>query len=171
MTGKPHTEDQPLSCLECHEGLQEYLDGTLDKQRSLSFFLHLRDCTACRTEHDRLQSLFGLLDGLPDHPVPEDFDAAILAAVPYEAYREMEPIRRERVPVFLEKEALPTWLRSPVTRGVGLTVAAVAVTAGVALDAPGSLVAVPVIGVLPEAIVQIQALGRRLTLSMRRAEG
>ena len=44
---------RPRTCTGCRGALQEYLDGTLDKTRSLEVFLHLRDCAPCQAEHDR----------------------------------------------------------------------------------------------------------------------
>ena len=142
MKGHTNAKGQPLGCHECREGLQDYLDGTLDKQQSLRFFLHLRECPGCQDEHDRLHGLYEMLETLPDHPVPEGLDEAILASVPYEAYRQMEPIRRERIAVFLEEEFLPAWMRSPATRLTGLGVAAVSVASILFLDGPGILSAV-----------------------------
>jgi anti-sigma factor RsiW len=160
-----------LDCRECHEGLQDYLDGTLDKQVSLRFFLHMRECSGCQEEHDRLQGLYEMLQSLPDHAVPEGFDEAILASVPYEAYRAMEPLRRERVPVYLEEEFLPAWVRSPVTRVAGLGAALASVIAIAALDASSVLSAVIAVGVVPQVLVSLQGLGRRVSLKQSRAEG
>ena len=170
MYGKNNKTDLPLACEECHTGLQEYLDGTLEKPESLRFFLHLRDCAACRQEHDRLQGLFRMLDSLPDHEVPADFDDAVLASVPYAAYQAMEPLRRERVPVFLEEAFLPRFVRARLTRLIGSGVAAVA--AALALQGDGSSV-LPVLivgGLLPEIMVRLQGLGRRAVKTTRRAE-
>jgi anti-sigma factor RsiW len=170
MNGKNNRVDQALVCGECRAGLQEYLDGTLEKPESLRFFLHLRDCTDCSQEHDRLKGLFRMLDSLPDHEVPVDFDQAVLASVPYAAYQAMEPLRRERVPVFLEEAFLPRFVRSRLTRLVGFGVAAVA--AAVALQGNGSaaLPVMTVVGLLPEMVVRLQGLGRRALQTARRAE-
>ena len=48
MNGKNNKPDQALACDDCRAGLQEYLDGTLEKPESLRFFLHLRDCAGCQ---------------------------------------------------------------------------------------------------------------------------
>lgn len=177
MNGKEHnsaTESGgPLACHDCRDGLQEYLDGTLEKKQSLRFFLHLRDCSECQAEHTLLQGMFTMLDSLPDHEVPADFDDAILASVPYAAYREMEPLRRERVPVYLEEHFLPQFVRSRVTRLSGLGVTVVAVTATVVLDGPAWLPVAAAAGVLPELLVRLQGLGRRVVGfgDAERAEG
>ena len=171
MTGRQNQNGQSLSCHDCREGLQDYLDGTLEKKRSLMFFLHLRDCPECQDEHDRLQGLYDMLQSLPDHPVPDGFDTAILASVPYEAYRAMEPLRRERVAVYLEEEFLPAWVRSAVTRFGGVGVAAAALGSMYLFDGPGYLAAVAIAAVLPQVVYSLQGLGRRLTLRQRRAEG
>lgn len=170
MTDPTNRKAQPLDCRDCREGLQEYLDGTLEKQVSLRFFLHLRECADCRTEHDRLQELYEMLRVLPDHPVPAGFDEAILASVPYEAYRAMEPIRRERVPVYFEKEFLPAWIRSPITRLAGLGVTVVSLGVIALLDGPSTLAAAAVAGAIPEAVVQLQGLGRRVAIRQHRTE-
>lgn len=159
-----------LGCPDCRGHLQDYLDGTLEKKRSLAVFLHLRGCEACRVEHDALCAVFARLDALPALEAPADFDAAVLASVPYEAYRAMEPLRRERVPVFLEDTFLPAWVRARVTRLAGLAVAAGA--GGVWLGSPGRawLLAVLAAGLLPQALVLLQGAGRRL-VRVRKAEG
>lgn len=169
-TGENKDREEVLGCSECRDGLQDYLDGTLDKQISLRFFLHMRECVSCRDEHDRVQGLYEMLQSLPDHPVPEGFDEAILASVPYEAYRAMEPLRRERVPVYFEEEFLPGWVRSPVTRSAGIGAAAVAVVAMFVLGAQNALWGVAAAGIAPQVVVSLQGLGRRLTLRQRQVE-
>ncbi len=174
MNGKQQDPGQertrPLACPDCREGLQEYLDGTLDKKLSLRFFLHLRDCGSCQHEYEQLQGLFELLENLPRHEAPADFDEAILASVPYAAYRAMEPLRRERVPVYLEEHFLPRLVRSPITRLTGLAVAAVGVGAALVSAGPDWLPVVAVVGVVPELLVRLQGLGRRV-IAPGRAEG
>lgn len=159
-----------LDCPDCRLALQDYLDGTLEKKRSLSVFLHLRTCPACRVEHEALQDVFARLDALPVLEAPADFDAAVLASVPYGAYRAMEPLRRQRVPVFLEDRFLPGWLRSRVTRALGGVAAVAAVAASLAGAGPAWLALVPAVGLLPEALVRLQWAGRRL-VGERRTEG
>jgi anti-sigma factor RsiW len=170
MTGRDEMKNLPGPCADCRGSLQEYLDGTLEKTRSLEVFLHLRDCGPCQAEHDELQALFGLLESLPAQPVPEDFDAPILASIPLDAYRAMAPLRRERVPVLLQEEALPALVRAPVVRASGLVVAAAAVAAVTLASAPPVLL-VGAAGALPEALVRLQAVGRTVALAVRRAEG
>ncbi len=168
--------DHALNCPDCRLELQDYLDGTLEKKRSLAVFLHLRDCASCRLEHEALSIVFTRLDALPSLEAPADFDAAVLASVPYAAYRAMEPLRRERVPVFLEEQFLPVWLRSRATRVTGLVVSAGAagiwLAGAVAEGLPGGawLPAVALAGAVPELLVRLQGFGRRLVL-LRRAEG
>jgi anti-sigma factor RsiW len=176
MNGKEHdpglVNDGPLACHDCRDGLQEYLDGTLVKQQSLRFFLHLRDCSSCQEDHAQLKMMFEMLDTMPACEVPADFDDAILASVPYASYKEMEPLRRERVPVYLEEHFLPQLVRSRVTRwsGLGVTVASVAAT--FALNGPAWLPAAAAVGLVPELLVRMQGLGRRVVAmgSARRAE-
>jgi anti-sigma factor RsiW len=169
MNGKRN--DQALDCRDCRGGLQEYLDGTLAKHESLGFFLHLRDCTSCREEHDRMRDLFQMLDALPAAEAPADFDLAVLASVPYESYREMAAIRQDRVPVFLEESALPRLVRSPVVRLSGLAVSLLALAAGFLVEGTWVLPLATGLGLVPEALVRLQGLGRRMVLSARRAEG
>jgi anti-sigma factor RsiW len=170
MYGKNNKPDGPLACLECRQGLQEYLDGTLEKPESLRFFLHLRDCPGCQEEQDRLQGLFRMLESLPDHEVPTDFDQAVLASVPYAAYQAMEPLRRDRVPVFLEEAFLPRFVRARLTRLVGFGVASVAAALALRGDGSAALPILMVAGLLPEIVVRLQGLGRRALETTRRAE-
>ena len=170
MDGKARDSHQPLSCEACREDLQEYLDGTLDKNRSLRVFLHLRDCRDCAAEHESLQVLFTALDSLPDMPVPEKFDETVLASVPYTAYKAMASLRAERVPVFLEEEFLPAFVRAPVVRWSGGLLALAGVLTHWLADGPQSLVALAVVGLLPEVLVRLQSLGRWATLTVRRSE-
>jgi len=164
------SEGQSLSCTDCESGLQEYLDGTLEKKQSLRFFLHLRDCDPCEKSHVELKSLFEMLDTLPTHEMPSDFDDAILASVPYAAYLAMEPLRRERVPVYLEEHFLPAAVRSRITRWAGLGLSAVAMSAMMVWDGPAWSPAAAILGAVPELLVRIQGLGRRV-IALGRAEG
>ncbi len=159
-----------LGCADCAVLLQDYLDGTLEKKRSLTVFLHLRECADCRSAHDALCAVFARLDALPALEAPADFDAAVLASVPYEAYRAMEPLRRERVPVFLEDTFLPAWVRARTTRLAGLALAAAG--GGLWLGAPDrvGLLALGAAGLVPQVLVLLQGVGRRLA-RVRRAEG
>jgi len=159
--------NQPLDCGPCRDSLQEYLDGTLEKNLSLQLFLHLRDCEECQTEHDQLQGMFQLLDSLPDHPVPAGFDENVLASVNFEGYRAMESIRRERVPVFLEEAFLPAAIRSRVTRFGGLGVSALALVAQFTLGGSSYLPVVVAAGLLPELLVRVQGIGRRAILAQQ----
>jgi len=170
MYGKNNKPGLPLDCQGCRQGLQEYLDGTLDKPESLRFFLHLRECPGCLEEHDRLQGLFQMLESLPDHEAPSDFDAAVLASVPYAAYQAMEPLRRDRVPVYLEEAFLPRFLRARLTRLVGFGVASVAAALALRGDGAAGLPVLIVAGLLPEFVVRLQGLGRRALKTARRAE-
>jgi len=166
-----HGDHPHLTCQDCTDLLQEYLDGTLAKETSLQVFLHLRQCTGCSEAVEQWKTLFTTLDDLPDHAPPADFDQRILASVPYEAYRAMEPLRRDRVPVFLESDALPGVIRSPVARGLGVATAVV-VVAGVAfLGGPREILTVAGAGLLPEILVRLQAGARHVVLSVRRSEG
>lgn len=171
MDGRDDHQHRAPACTECRDALQEYLDGTLEKTRSLEVFLHLRACAPCQAEHDELQALFGLLGSLPAQTVPAGFDGPILAAIPLAAYRAMEPLRRARVPVFLEEEALPALVRSPAVRAGGLALAVASAAAVLAAGAPAGLLAVVGLGAAPEVLVRLQAVARKVALATRRAEG
>ena len=160
----------PLGCAGCRAGLQEYLDGTLDKKVSLRIFLHLRDCSDCAAEHVAMQGLFQMLDSLPAQDVPAEFDDAILASVPYAAYRAMEPLRRERVPVYLEEHFLPAAVRAPATRISGAAVSILAVGAAFVMEVPSYWPAIVAVGLVPELLVRAQGLGRKM-IALGRAEG
>ncbi|MCP4572335.1 MAG: hypothetical protein GY838_08270 [bacterium] len=159
-----------LACADTRDRLQGYLDGTLAKSESVAIFLHLRDCGGCREEHEHLQAMFSMLDELPQLPVPDDFDARILDSIPLAAYREMEPLRRDRVPVFLEESYLPAWLRDARTRLAGLSVTLAAVIAVAVADQPQPLLLAAVVGAVPEILVRCQGWARQATLAWRRAE-
>ncbi len=159
--------NQPLECGTCRDSLQEYLDGTLEKKTSLQLFLHLRDCEECREQHDQLQSMFQLLDNLPDHQVPTNFDEKVLASVNLQGYRAMESIRRERVPVYLEEAFLPAVIRSRVTRYGGIGVSVLAMVAQLTLGGAPYLPVVAAIGLVPELLVRLQGIGRRAVLSQQ----
>ena len=159
--------NQPLECGQCQDSLQEYLDGTLEKNISMQLFLHLRECDACQLQHDQLQGLFQLLDSLPDHPVPDHFDEKILASVNLEGYRAMEGIRRERVPVFLEESFLPAVVRSRVTRFGGLGVSALALVVQFTVGGPSYLPLAAIAGIVPELLVRLQGFGRRAVLAQQ----
>lgn len=188
MDRKENPADGPLDCTTCRDQMQEYLDGTLDKTAGLSVFLHMRDCADCQSEHDRLVGLFQLLDGLPDHEPPANFDEKILAGINHDGYKAMAGIRRERVPVFLEEESLPAFVRSGATRGAGLVVTMGAVAAQYFLHAPVvqsvqsvqsvqnvqivqiALSALAVAGVVPELLVRVQRVARKMVLAQERAK-
>ncbi len=149
-------------CSRCRGQFQDYLDETLPRKASMELFLHLRGCDSCRDELEEMKGLFTMLGTLPQTEAPADFDQRVLASIPYAAYREMEPLRRERVPVLLEEESLPAFVRAGATRLVG-GVAAVVCAVGLAAGSlPDAAAAVLVIGALPEAVVQLQRFSRRL---------
>jgi len=142
--------------------MQDYLDQTQSRRDGTRLFLHMRECDECQRELEDMKSLFGALSAMPDIAPPEDFDARILRSVPYEAYRAMEPIRRERVPVLLEDDALPAFLRSGATRSVGLIAAAIAATTIMTGHLPGAGAGLVLIGLMPEGLVRLQQLARRI---------
>jgi hypothetical protein len=114
--------------------------------------------------------VFEMLGSLPAAEVPADFDARVLASVPYEAYRAMEPLRRERVPVYLEEEFLPAPVRAVGTRAGGIALAALAAVGLGASWLPDWTAAIAVVGVLPELLVRVQRLARRASLAGQRSE-
>jgi hypothetical protein len=117
-----------------------------------------------------MQEVIELLDSLPSPEVPVDFDGPILAAVPYRAYREMEPLRRERVPVYLEENFLPTAIRARGTRVAGLAIAGCAVIGLATSWFPNGASFIAIAGLVPEALVRLQQLARKLGLSDQRSE-
>lgn len=94
----------PPDCRQTRDRMQDYLDQTLPKRESLAVFLHVRECGECSAQSATLQSLYEQLNGLPPLEAPADFDARVLAAVPYAAYRAMAPLRSPRVPVLGARE-------------------------------------------------------------------
>ncbi len=153
----------PPDCRQTRDKMQDYLDQTLPKRESLAVFLHLRECEGCHQHLAALQALYERLDNLPPIEAPADFDARILAAVPYETYRAMAPLRSPRVPVLLEHESLPAWVRSRSVRLVGLIAAAAALAAATTGDVAGTATwTVAGLGCLPELSVRLQNLSRRI---------
>lgn len=154
--------ERNIDCMEVRNLLQDYLDEALPRTESMAVYLHLKGCESCRSEMEELKGLFTMLGDLPQTEVPADFDAKILASVPYDSYRAMEPLRRERVPVILEEETLPGFLRSVVTRTAGGAVAAAAAGGLIAGVLPDAAAAVMLAGLLPEALVRLQRFTRRV---------
>ncbi len=135
----------------------------------MELFLHVRKCEACRSELEELRALVGRLESLPPIPPPPGFDERILAAIPLDAYRAMEPLRRDRVPVFLEEGFLPAFVRSRLTRAGGAALAvllAAALTVGWLPDAAALLFPVTL---APELLVRVQRLARRRRLAGERS--
>lgn len=155
-------DDQTWTCDTVRANMQEYLDETMPGTDATRLFLHVRGCDPCRRELDELKALFGALDAMPAIEAPTDLDEKILASVPYAAYREMEPLRRPRVPVILEEESLPAVLRSGMTRAAGLAIAAVAIAATTTGRLSDAGIVLAAAGLLPEALVRLQQLGRRI---------
>jgi len=169
MNGQNRSQATPPTCAECRARLPMYADGGLSKPDSLQVFLHVRECSACARDLARHEQLISELQSLPRREPPPEFDARILASIPYDAYRAMADLRGPRVPVLLAESALPAWMRSPKTRLAGVLVAAAAVVSratGGPPEVAGVLIAV---GLLPEFLVRLQAVGRRLVLGLRQA--
>jgi len=80
--------------------------------------------------------------------------------VPYDSYRAMASLRAPRVPVFLEREALPAWLAHPAARVGGLVVAAAALAARFTGLAGDSLLIVAAVGAAPQGLVWLQSVAR-----------
>jgi hypothetical protein len=80
----------------------------------------------------------------------------------------MAGLRRARVPVFLEREAMPAWVRSPITRIGGVAVAVVGAAAHLAGVAPDAAL-VALVGLAPELSVHLQTLARRAVLAATQA--
>jgi anti-sigma factor RsiW len=144
------------------EQMQDYLDKTLPRKESMSLFLHVRECDGCRQELESLQDLFAALSDMPEVSAPEEFDARVLASVPYESYREMAELRSERLPVILEEEILPAIIRSGVARAAGVTMAALVGVGMVSGWLPAKSTTLLVLGLMPETLVRLQQVSRRL---------
>ena len=159
MTGKHPTK---ADCDFYISRMQDYLDETLPRKESMSLFLHVRECEHCRAELESMKALFSALGDMPEMSPPDGFEDRILSAIPYDSYREMAEIRRERMPVILEEEILPAVLRSGATRVAG---GVLAVLAGAGLAAgwlPGKASLLLLLGLMPEALIRLQQLSRRI---------
>jgi anti-sigma factor RsiW len=165
-----HEENLPLNCSGCAEYLQEYVDGDMPRDLSLRVFLHVRECPACETKLAQWQALVQALTQLPRQTPPADFDQRILAAVPYASYRDMAPLRRDRVPVYLQENFLPAFVRAGAVRLGGLALAAgCGLAVGFGQLPPAAMLGVG-LGLLPEVLVRLQDLGRRVALGARHLE-
>ena len=147
-------------CREVTRLLQDYVDGTLPSRQATAVSLHLQDCPACARRERELRALVAVLASLPRPEPPAGFDDRILAAVPLAHYREMADLRRPRVAVWLEPESLPGWLRSPRTRLAGIVLAAAG--AALALGTGREPAWLALVGLVPELLVRLQSLGRRI---------
>ncbi|MHB8078124.1 MAG: anti-sigma factor family protein [Candidatus Krumholzibacteriia bacterium] len=164
------SQDRPGGCRAFRADFQAYVDGGLTRERSLELFLHARDCRECAAELAAVKALFARLDALPPVAPPADFEARILASVPYAAYRAMEPLRRERVPVYLEENFLPAPLRAPLVRAAGVALAVVTGAGLLGGRWPDIAVVGLLVGLLPEAAVRLQRLARRRYGRVERSE-
>lgn len=162
---KNRDEKRMMDCRTVHDQLQDYVDGSLARRESMELFLHCRDCADCRRALEATEQFFDMLGELPAIVAPADFDERILASVPYEAYRAMEPLRRERVPVLLAEESLPAFVRSDVTRTVGALLAVVGLGSLTTEFLPGWTTAL-MVGIVPAALVGLQSLSRRIYVGM-----
>ncbi len=170
MNGGTNTSGRSERCQHDSNWFQDYLDGTLSRKESLDFFLHMRECAACEHQFEESKRIFQLLDSLPPVEIPDDFNEKVLSAVPYQGYKEMAHLRRERVPVFLEEDFLPTPVRSTTTR-VAAGVLALLATTGLAMSwLPDLASIVVVVGLLPEALVRLQNGARRLALAVQKTQ-
>ncbi len=148
-----------IPCRDVRARLQDYVDDQLPRRSAMAVYLHLQECDGCAAEERRLRRLIDALAALPQPEPPADFDARILASLPLEHYREMADLRRPRVAVLLEPEFLPAWLRAPLLRGAGIAAAAAGLL--VAALGGGAEWRWAVVGLVPELLVRLQALGRR----------
>jgi len=170
MNGDKNPTSRSDGCIQYTGKLQDYVDGTLPKTESMELFLHLRDCSSCQHELAELEQVLEMLNTLPQREVPVDFNSRILASIPYQAYKDMEPIRRDRLPVFLEENFLPATIRSVPTR-VGGGLVSILTTAGLAASwFPDYAFVVAICGIIPEAVVRLQRLARKMSLSGQRSE-
>lgn len=171
MNDRSHDDAQPLNCRGCMQHLQAYIDGDLPRDLALRVFLHVRECPACEAKLAQWQDLVQALAQLPRQAPPADFDRRILAAVPYASYRDMAPLRRDRVPIYLEESFLPALVRAGAVRWGGLAFAA-GCGAAVGFGQLPPLVMLGVgLGLLPEMLVRLQDLARRVALGAHHSEG
>lgn len=169
MSGQHSGQAPHLSCSECQERLQDYLDNGLERRASMQVYLHVQDCDDCAAQLAELELLVSQLEALPERHVPDDFDARVLASIPYDSYRAMASLRAPRVPVFLEREALPAWVTSPVSRFGGLAVAAVACGAYLTIAPSDGVLAVAALAAVPQTLVWLQTLARNVARAVSAA--
>ena len=71
--------------------LQTYLDQSLSRRETAILESHLVGCAECRSELDRLRSLYASIESLPDEPIGTDLTAAVMAAVQRRTNRDWLP--------------------------------------------------------------------------------
>jgi hypothetical protein len=68
-------------CAHAAELLSPYIDGMLDETQARALRLHLDACAACGTEYAQLARMREALLGLPEVPLPAEFDARLRRAL------------------------------------------------------------------------------------------
>lgn len=63
-----------ITCEDARERMSYYLDGILADEEILEFEAHLSICADCRKEVDQLSQLVGILNEIPEVPVPDRFE-------------------------------------------------------------------------------------------------
>jgi anti-sigma factor RsiW len=67
--------------------VQDYVEGTLDAKQALRLHLRAQADPVIAEELARTRAFFAALDAMPREEPPVDFDARVLASVPFEYYR------------------------------------------------------------------------------------
>lgn len=62
-----------MKCQSVHKLLQDFVDGSLDRDKRKRVGRHLDDCTTCAQELRELQTLTTLLSEMPLEPAPQGF--------------------------------------------------------------------------------------------------
>lgn len=76
--------------------VQDYVDGTMSRRDSVHFYLYAQRHPELEAELELYRAISGELDAMPRIEPKDEFDAPILASIPYERYRSA-PRGAERV--------------------------------------------------------------------------
>jgi anti-sigma factor RsiW len=149
-----------------HDELSAYLLGQLTPAETAAFEAHLRECAACRSELDELESLPGVLaQATPRYAVPRDLEERTFAAIARAdgAGRQQRAVRRR------------AWWRRPAVLAGGVAGALAAAAVAIVLatgggDADGERIRLAGADADVVADVVTTGVGREVTLTIRRLE-
>jgi hypothetical protein len=95
--------------------LNEYLDGYLAPEVSVTVEKHLAQCPACTQRYHRMQTFFAALEDLPDIPLQRDLSRQVVNAIHSQphipAFIKWSMLPQLAIAVFILLTLLPQYLR------------------------------------------------------------